>query len=100
MLEALLTERALDELWRLHCIDRHGKVMTLEVSKLDLNEIRGAAVRENVRNYLRANHYKVESELVTVTVSSRHIEDYELINHADGTRWRVRNGRWVAAPQS
>lgn len=35
---------------------------------------------------------------VTVQVRTRHPEDYELINHADGTRWRISSeGQWVAS---
>lgn len=36
--------------------------------------------------------------VVHLTVDTRHPEDYELINHADGTHWRAtRDGRWVRA---
>lgn len=35
-------------------------------------------------------------KLVTVTISTRHHEDYLLTNMRDGTRWRISpGGRWV-----
>lgn len=32
--------------------------------------------------------------LVRVEVRTRHPEDYELVNYADGTRWEIRDGSW------
>jgi hypothetical protein len=35
-----------------------------------------------------------ERPLVTVVVRTRHPEDYLLVNEADGSRWRIVDGRW------
>lgn len=35
-----------------------------------------------------------ERPLVEVRVTTRHPEDYELINHLDGTRWVIFDGKW------
>jgi hypothetical protein len=36
--------------------------------------------------------------LTTVQVSTRHPQDYELLNHEDGSRWVIRDGTWKRAP--
>lgn len=35
-----------------------------------------------------------EPPIVTVCISTRHPQDYELTNHADGTRWVIVDGHW------
>lgn len=37
--------------------------------------------------------------LVRVKVTTRHPENYVLVNTADDTRWVIRDGRWVAAEE-
>lgn len=38
---------------------------------------------------------RTREPLTTVQVRTRNPEHYELINHADGTRWRIQNGHWA-----
>ncbi len=38
-----------------------------------------------------------ERPLVTVTITTRHPEHYELYNHNDGTSWVIHEGAWRAA---
>lgn len=36
--------------------------------------------------------------LVKVEIRTRHPESYELLNHEDGTRWVIVDGKWQAKP--
>lgn len=56
-----------------------------------------AAARSALRAALAAQSRR-DPAMTTVQVSTRHPEDYTLVNGRDGTRWAICDGQWRAAP--
>jgi hypothetical protein len=42
--------------------------------------------------------YDEPSSVTTISINTRHPQDYELINHKDGTRWEIAEGEWRRIP--